>query len=171
MLLLRFSHQVVSNSLQPRGLQHARLPCPSLSLRVCSNSCWLIQWCYLTILSSVAAFSCLQSSKSIRVFSSELALGIRWPSIGASASASASVLPLSTQDLISFRIDWFEIFAAQGTLKSLLQYHNSKASIIWHSVFFMVQLSHLSITIGKIIALAIWTFISKVMSLVFNNAV
>ena len=95
MHLLWFSHQVVSNSLQPRGLQHARLPCPSLSPRVSSNSCWLSQWCYLTISPSVAAFSCLQSSKSIRVFSSESALGVRWPSIG--ASASASVLPLSTQ--------------------------------------------------------------------------
>ena len=71
--------------------------------------------------------------------------------------------------LISFRTDWFDLLAVQGTLKSLLQHHNSKASVLWHSAFFTVQLSDLNITIGKIIALTIWTFISKVMSLLFNR--
>ena len=80
------------------------------------------------------------------------------------ASASASVLPI----LISFRIDWFDLLAFQGTLKSLLQHHNSKASILRCSVFFMVQHSHLYLTIGKNIGLTIWNFVSKVMSLLFN---
>ena len=72
-------------------------------------------------------------------------------------------------ELIFFRIDWFDLLAVQGTLKSLLQHHSSKASILWHSAFFMVQLSHLYITTGKTIALTIWTFVSKVMSLLFNT--
>ena len=71
--------------------------------------------------------------------------------------------------LISFRIVWSDLFAVQGTLKNLLQHHSSKASIIWHSAFFMVQLSHPYITIGKTIALTIWTFVDKVMSVLFNN--
>ena len=79
------------------------------------------------------------------------------------ASASASVLPT-----ISFRNDWFDLHAVQGTLKSLLQHHNSKASVLWCSVFFMVQLSHLYMTIGKNTALTRWTFVGKVMSLLFN---
>ena len=71
--------------------------------------------------------------------------------------------------LISFGIDWFELLAVQGTLKSLLQHHSSKASILWHSAFFMVQFSHLYMTTGKTVALTIWTFVGKVMSLVFNR--
>ena len=70
--------------------------------------------------------------------------------------------------VISFRIDWFDLFAVQGTLKSLFQHHSSKASILWHSAFFMVQLSHPYMTAGKTIALTRWTFVSKVMSLLFN---
>ena len=70
--------------------------------------------------------------------------------------------------MISFRVGWFALLAAQGTLKSLLQHHSSKTSILWHSAFFMVQLSHPYMTTGKTIALTIWTFISKVMSLLFN---
>ena len=83
------------------------------------------------------------------------------------ASASASVLPMNIQ-LISFRIDWFNLLAVQGTLKSLLQNHSSKASILPHSAFFMVQLSHPYMTTGKTIALTRWTFIGKAMSLLFN---
>ena len=78
-------------------------------------------------------------------------------------SASASVLPM-----LSFRMDWFDLFAVQGTLKSLLQHHSSKASILWHSAFFIVQLSHPYMTNGKTIALTRWTFVGKVMSLLFN---
>ena len=103
---------------------------------------------------------------SIRVFSNQSLLHIRWPkywkfsfSIGTSNEYSG---------LISFRIDWFALLAVQGTPKSLLQCHNSKVSIFWHSVFFIVQLSHPFMTTGKTIALTRWTFIDKVMSLLFN---
>ena len=81
------------------------------------------------------------------------------------ASASASVLLMNIQD---FRMDWLDFLAVQGTLKSLLQHHSSKASVLWFSVYFMVQLSHPYITTGKTIALSIWTFVGKVMSLIFN---
>ena len=83
------------------------------------------------------------------------------------ASGLASVLPMNIQ-LISFRMDWLDVLAVQGTLNSLLQYHSSKASILWHSVFFMVQLSHLCMTNGQTIALTRQTFVGKVMSLFFN---
>ena len=104
---------------------------------------------------------------SIRVFSNELALCIRRPedwsfSFSISLSTEYSVL-------ISFRIDWFDLFAVQGTLKSLLQHHSSKASILWCSAFFMVQLSYPYMTTGKTIALPIGTFVSKLMSLVFHT--
>ena len=104
---------------------------------------------------------------SIRVFSNESALCIRWPKYW---NFSFSISPSNEfSRLISFRIDWFALFAVQGTLKRLLQHHNSKASFLWHSAFFMVQLSHLYMTTGKTIALAIWTFVSKVMPLLFNT--
>ena len=80
------------------------------------------------------------------------------------ALASASVLPMNIQ-MISLKIDWFDLLAVQGHLKSLFQYYNSKASILWHSAFFMIQLSHLYMIIGKTIALTIWTFVGKVISL------
>ena len=85
------------------------------------------------------------------------------------ASASALVLPMNIQVFISFRIDWFDFLAVQGTFKSLFQYHSSKVPILWPSVFFMVQLSHGYMTTGKTIALTIWTFVSKEMSLLFNT--
>ena len=103
---------------------------------------------------------------SIRVFSHELALCIRWPK---DWSFSISISPSNEYSgLISFRIDWFDLFAVQGTLKSLLQHHSLKASILQCSAFFMIQLSHLYMTTGKTMALTIWTFVSKVMSLLFN---
>ena len=83
------------------------------------------------------------------------------------ASASASVLPMNT--LISFRIDWLDLLAVQETLKSLLQHHNLKTSILWHSAFFIVQLSHSYVSTGKTIVLTGWTFVSKVISLLFNT--
>ena len=102
---------------------------------------------------------------SIRVFSNELALCIRWPKYW---SFSFSINPSNDySELISFRIDWFHLLAVQGTLKSLLEYHSLKASVLQHSAFFMVQLSHSHMTTGKI-ALNIWTFVIKVMSLLFN---
>ena len=103
---------------------------------------------------------------SIRVFSNELALCIRWTKYW---SFSFSISPSNEYSgLISFGIDWFDLLAVQGTLKSLFQRHSSKASILQHSAFFMVQLSHPYMTTGKTIALTIWTFVSKVMSLLFN---
>ena len=165
-ILLLFSPSVVSDSLWPHGLQNARLPCPSLSLTFFSNSCPLSQWCHPTISSSAAPFSSCSRSFPASVFSNELALRIRWPKYW---SFSFSISPSNKYSgLISFRIDWFDRLAVQGALKSLLQHHNSKASILWHSSFFMVQLSHLSMTTGKTVTLAIWTTVSKVMSLFFN---
>ena len=103
---------------------------------------------------------------SIRVFSKEPALHIRWPKYW---SFSFSINPSNEYSgLISFRIDWFDLLAVQGTHKSLLQHHNSKASILWHSASFIVQLSHPYMTTGKTIALTIWSFVSKVMSLLFS---
>ena len=103
---------------------------------------------------------------NIRVFSSESALCIRWPKYW---SFSFSISPSNEYSgLISFRIDRFDLLAIQGTLKSLLQHHSSKASILWHSAFFMVQLSHPYMTTGKTIALTRRTFVGKVMSLLFN---
>ena len=96
---------------------------------------------------------------SIRVFSSESVLAIRWPKYW---SFSFTISPSNEYSgLISFRIDWFDLLAVQGTLKSLLQHHSSKASILQHSAFFMVQLSHPYMTTGKTIALTIWTFVGK----------
>ena len=103
---------------------------------------------------------------SIRVFSNEPVLRIRWPKYW---SFSFSISPSNVYSgLISFRMDWWDILAVQGTLKSLLHHHSSKASILWCSDFFMVQFSHPYMTTGKTIALARWTLIDKVMSLLFN---
>ena len=104
---------------------------------------------------------------SIRVFSNELALCIRWPKYW---SFSFSISPSSKYSgLLSFRMDCFYLFAIQGTLKSLLQHHNSKASVLQHSAFYIVQLWHLYMTAGKTIGLTRWTFVGKVMSLLFNT--
>ena len=101
---------------------------------------------------------------SIRVFSNESALHVMWPKY-----QSFSInLSNEYSGLISFRIDWFDINAVQGTLKSLLQYHNLKASVLQCSTFLIVQLSHPYMTTGKITALTVWTFVGKVMSLLFN---
>ena len=103
---------------------------------------------------------------SIRVFSNESALHIRWPKYW---SFTFSINPSNEYSgLISFRIDWFDLLSVQETLKGLLQHHGSKASVLWHSAFFMAQLLHPYMTTGKTIALTIWTFVSKVISLLFN---
>jgi len=104
---------------------------------------------------------------SIRVFSSELVvLIIRWPKYW---SFSFSISPSNEYSgLISFRMDWLDLLEVQGTLKSLLQHHSSKVSILWHSAFLRIQLSHQYMTLGKTIALTTWTFVGKVMSLLFN---
>ena len=107
---------------------------------------------------------------SIKVFSNELTPQIRWPQYW-SFSFSIS-LSNEYSGLISFRIDWFDLLAVQDTIKSVLQYHSSKASILWHSAFFIVQVSYMTwnsyMTIGKTIALTRWTFVGKVMPLLFN---
>ena len=104
---------------------------------------------------------------SIRVFSNESVVHIRWPKYW---SFNFSISPSNEcSGLISFRIDWLDLLAVQGTLKSLLQHHSSKASILMHSAFFIVQLSHPYMTTGKTIALTRWTFVGKVMFLLFNT--
>ena len=149
----------MSDSLQPHGLQHARLPCHSLSPGVCSNSCPLSQWYNPNISSSVSPFSSCPQSFPESAFSNESALGISWPKYW---SFSFSISPSNEYSvLISFRIDWYDLLAVQGTLRSLIQHHSSKASVLWHSAFFIVQLSHPYMTTGKSIALIRWTFVSK----------
>ena len=147
------------DSLWPHGLQCSRLPCPIPSPGACSNS-WLFSWwCHSTISSSVYPFfSCLQLEK---VFSNELALCIRWPKYWSFSCSNSSSNEYS--GLISFRIGWFDL-VVQGSLRSLSQHHSSKASVLWCSAFFMVQLSHPYMTTGETIALTSWTFVGKVMS-------
>ena len=140
---VHFSRSVMSNFLWPHGLQHTRPPCPSPTPRVYPNSCALSQWCHPTISFSVTPFSCLQS----------------FPASGTSNEHSG---------LISFRIDCLGLLAVQGTLKSLLQHHSSKPSILQRSAFFTVQLSHPYMTTGKTIALTRQTSVIKAMSLLFN---
>ena len=122
------------------GLQYTRLPCPSPTPGACSNSCPSSQWCHPTISSSIIQFfSHLQSFPASGSFS----VSQFFPSGGQSIGVSASISPSSEHSgLISFRMDWLDLLAVQGTLKSLLQYHSSKASILWCSAFFIVQLSH-----------------------------
>ena len=119
---------VMSNSLQPHGLWHTRLPCPSSSPRACSNSCPLSRWCHPIISSSVDPFSCLQFSPGSGSYN-ESALLIRWPKYW---SFSFSISPSSEYSgLISFRIDCFDLFAIQGILKSLLQHQSSNTIFIY----------------------------------------
>ena len=137
---VQFSRSVVSDSLQPHELQRARPPCPSPTPWAYPNSCPLSLWCHPTISSSVIPFSSCPIFPSIRVFSNESALRIRWPKYW---SFSFNISPSNEHPgLISFRMDWLDLLAVQGTLKSLLQHHNSKASILPCSAFFIVQLSH-----------------------------
>ena len=153
-----FSCSVVSNSLQPHGLQDARLPCPSLFSGVCSNSCPLSQWCHPTTSSSVAPFS--SCPQSFPASGNELALPIRWPKY-----YSFSISPYSEfSRLISLGLTGLISFLS-NEIKNLLQHHSSKVSVLQHSAFFMVQLSHQDMTTGKTIALTRQTFVGKVMSL------
>ena len=131
------------------SIQHQESVMPSNHLFLC---------CPLFLLPSIFL--------SIRVFSNESALHIRWPKYW---SFSLNISPSNEHPgLISFRMDWLAVLAVQGTLKSLLQYYSSKASILWCSAFFIVQLSHPYMTIGKTITLTRWTFVGKVMSLLLN---
>ena len=158
-----FSYSVVSDSLQPHGLPHARLPCPSRTPGACLNSRPSSRWCHPTISSSVTSFSsCPQ------YFPASGSFPVTWLFVSGSrsigASTSASVLANGYSGLISFRIDWFDLLPVQGTLKCILQHHSLKVSILWCSAFFMVWLSHLYMTTGKTIALTTWTFVRKVIS-------
>ena len=166
--LVQFSCSVLSNSLRPHGLQHARLPCPFIT-----NSQSLLK---LTSIKSVMPFNHLilrctllllpSIFPSIRVFSNESVLRIRWPKYW---SFSFSISPSNEYSgLISFRMDWLALLAVQGTLKSLLQHHSSKASVLRPSAFFIVQFSHSYTTTGKTVALTRRTFVGKGMSLLFN---
>ena len=144
-------------------MQYPRLPCRTPAPGVYSNSCPLIWWCHSTSSSSVISFfSRLQSFPASGSFQMSQFFVSGGQRIG--VSASASVFPMKIQGLISFRIDWFDILEAQVILKSLLQHHSSKASILQLSAFFIVQLSYPYMTTGKTIALTGWTFVGKVMS-------
>ena len=139
-----FSRSVVSSSLQPRGLQHTRLPCSSLSPGACSNSCPLSWWCHPTISSSVIPFSsCLQPFPALGYFPMSGLFASGGQNNG--ASASASVLPMNIQDW--FPLELTGCISLQSTVKSLLQHGNSKASILWHSAFFFLNIN-LFILIG-----------------------
>ena len=154
----RFSSSVMSDSLQPRGLQHSRPPCPSPTPLACSNSCPSSQRCYPTISSSVISFSyCLQSFPLSGLF--------QWVSFSYQV---AKVLEFQLQHQsfqLIFRLD---LLAVQGTLKSLLQHHSSKASIFLCSVFFIVQISHPYLTTEKNIALTRWTLVDNIISMLLH---
>ena len=146
--------------------QHARPPCPSPTPRVYSNSRPSSPWCHPAISSSVVPFSSCPQSLPVSVFSKESTLHMRWAKY---CSFSFSIIPSKEHPgLISFRVDWLDLLAVQGTLKSLLQHHSSKASILQRSAFFTVQLSHPYMTTGKTITLTRQTFVGKVMSLLLN---
>ena len=162
----QFSCAVLSNYFWPHELQYTRLPCPSPNPGACSNSYPLSQWSNPTISSSVVPFSSrLQSFQHQGLF--------QWVNFSHQVvkywTFNFSISPSNEYSvMISLRIDWFELLEVQGTLKKLLQHHNSKAPILRHSALFMVQPSHPYMTTGKTIALARWTFVSEVMSVLFN---
>ena len=162
-MLLLFSYSVVSDSLQPHGLQHARPPNSQSLLKLMSIESVMpsnhLIFCHPLLL--------LPSTfPSIRVFSNESVLHIRWPKYW---SFSVNISPSNEYSgLISFRMDLLNLLAVQGTLKSLLQHHSLKASILQRPAFFIVQLSHPYITTGKTIALTRQTFVGKVLPLLFN---
>ena len=137
---VQFSRSVVSDSLWLHGLQNTRLPCPSPTPRACSNSYPSSQWCHPTISSCHPLLLLPSVFPTIRVFSNESVLPLRWPKYW---SFSFSISPSNEYSvLISFRMDWLDLLVVQGTLKSLLQHHSSKASILRCSAFFTVQLPH-----------------------------
>ena len=156
----------MSDSFLLHGLQHSRLHCPSPSPGVCSDSCPLSPWFSNHFILCCPFLLLPPIFPSISVFSNELTLCSRWPKYW---TFTFSISPSNEyQGLISFSIDWYELFAVQGTLKSLLQHCNLKASILWHPGFFTVLLSHPYMTTGKTVAWIVLTFLGKVMSLLFN---
>ena len=156
----------MSDSLRLHESHHTRPPYPSSTLGVHWNSRPSSWWCHTAISSSVVPFSSCPQSFPASESSNESTLRMRWPKYW---SFSFSTIPSKEHSgLICFRMDWLDLLAVQGTLKSLLQHHSSKASILWCSPFFTIQLSHPYMTTGKTIALTRWTFVGKVMSLLFN---
>ena len=168
---VQFSLSVVSDSLQPHEPQNARPPCPSPTPGVHPNPSPSSQWRHPTISSSVVPLSsCPQSFQASGLFQWVSSLhqywSFLWPKYWI---CSFNIIPSNEHSgLISFRMDWLDLLAVQGTLKSLLQHHSLKVSILLCSAFFIVQLSHLYMTTGKTIALTRWTFVGKVVSLLFN---
>ena len=158
LLLLLFSHQVTSNSASFYVPHHSQNLPKFMSVKLVMPSTVLSSFCRALLLPSVFP--------SIRVFSNESALCIRWLKYW---SFSFSINPSNEYSgWISFRMDWLDLLAVKGTLKSILQYHNLKAAILWGSAFFIVQLSYPCMTTGKTTALTRWTFVDKVMSVLFN---
>ena len=156
----------MSDSLWSRGLQHARLPCPSPTARVYSNSCpshrWCIQPSHPLPSPSPHAFNLSQH----RGLFQWVSLRIRWPKYW---SFSFSISPSNEySELLSFRIDWLDFLADQGTLKSVLQHHNSKASILRLSAFFIIQLSHPYMTTGKTIGLTRQMFVRNISAFLYT---
>ena len=164
--LLLLSLSVTSDSLQPHELQHATLPCPSLSPEFPQTHVHRVSDAIQHLLLCRPLLLPPSIFPSIRVFPTESVLHIRWPKYW---SFSFSIRPANKYSgLISFRMDWLDLLAVQGTLKSLLQHHSSKASILWRSALFILQLSHPYMATGKTVALTRWTFVGKVISLLFN---
>ena len=164
---VQFSHSVFSDSATPWTTEHqiylsitnSRSPPKLMSVELVMPSNHLILCHPLILPSSIFP--------SIRVFSNESAVCIRWPKYW---SFRLNINPSNEHSgLISFRMDWLDLLAVQGTLKSLLQHNSSKPSTLWHSAFFTVQLLHPYMTIGKMIALTTWNFVGKVMFLLFNK--
>ena len=163
---VQFSRSVVSDYLIPHESQHGRPPCPSPTPGVHPNSCPSSWWCHPAISSCHPLLLLPLIPPSIRIFSNESTLPMRWPKYW---SFSFSIIPSKEHPgLISYRMDWLDLLAVQGTPKSLLQHHRSKPSILWHPAFFTVQLSHPYMTTGNIIALTRRTFVGKVLSLLLN---
>ena len=165
--LVQFSCSVASDSLRPHEPQHIRPPCPTPTPGIYQNSMSIE-----SVMPSNHFILCRPLLRlpsifpNIRVFSTESALSIRWAKYW---SFSFNVSPSNEHPgPISFRMNRLDLLAVQGTLKSLLQHHSSKASIHWCSAFFIIQLSHPYMTTGKTIVLTRWTFVGKVMSLLFN---
>ena len=143
---VQFSHSVISDSLLSHGLQHARPPSPSPTPGVHSKSCLLMPFIPSNHLILCRPLLLLPPiPPSIRVFSNESTLRMRWPKYWSFSISPSKEHP----GLMSFRMDWLDLLAVQGTRKSLLQHHSSKASILWHSAFFIVQLSHPYMTTGN----------------------
>ena len=162
----QFSHSVVSDSLRPHELQQDRPPCPSPIPEFTQTHVHRVGDAIQPSHPLLSPSPPAPNFPSIRVFSNESTLRMRWPKY---CSFSFSIFTSKEHPgLISFRMDCLDLLAVQGTLKNLLQHHSSKESILWHSVFFTVQLSHPYMTTGKTIALTRWTLVGKVMSLLLN---